>query len=123
MSDTNTKTLKIVQELKAENKILLAQNKAILEALGIKQFLQPSEDEAKAKAQARAKADAKAKADAEPPTMRELYKKAKASIKRRGKTQAFYLELRKFSDGARLQGEDYYQEYVDCFNVMGYGTV
>jgi len=123
MSDTNTKTLKIVQELEANQNIIIAQNKAILEALGVKKFLKPSADEAKAKADARAKADAKAKANVKPPTLRDAWKKAKASLKRKDQTQAFYVDLKEFSGGRKLIGDDYFQEYVDCFNVLGYGTV
>jgi SOS response regulatory protein OraA/RecX len=112
MSDTNTKILKLVQELKAENKL-------ILEALGIKQFIRPSEDEAKAKA----KATAKAKVEAEPPTLKERYNKCVASLKRRGLKHKFYHELVAYTKGKTLQGDDYKQEYVDCYNVTGYGVL
>ena len=127
MSDTTQEILKLCQELKAENVLLFAQNKAMLKSLGIKQFLKPSEDEAKAKAKAaaKAKADAKAKAeaDAQPPTLSELYKKGKASLKRRGLKQEFYHKLVAFTKGETLQGDDYKQAYVDCFNVTGYGAL
>ena len=125
MSDTTQEILKLCQELKAENKLLFEQNKAMLEALGIKQFVRPSGSEAKAKAQAKAKADAKAKAEAEaePPTLSELYKKGKASLKRRGLKQEFYHKLVAFTKGETLQGDDYKQAYVDCFNVTGYGAL
>jgi|TARA_R110002051_G_C8432783_1_gene453735 thymidylate synthase ThyX len=119
MSDTLNEVLKTNREIKANQKIILAQNKAIMDALGVKQFLLPKDDEAKAKVDAKAKADA----EAEPPTLKELYRKGKASLKRRGLTQAMYQHMGTFLKGQRLQGDDYKQAYIDCYNVNGYGAL
>ena len=110
MSDTNQEILKTLREVKANQELILAE-------LGLakqtKRFIRKDET----------KATKKAKDEAEPPTLKELYRKGKASLKRRGLTQAMYQLMVTLLKGQRLQGDDYKQAYIDCYNVNGYGAL
>ena len=110
MSDTLNEVLKTLREIKADQELIMAE-------LGLakqtKRFIRKDET----------KATKKAKDEAEPPTLKELYRKGKASLKRRGLTQAMYQHMVTFLKGQRLQGDDYKQAYIDCYNVNGYGAL
>ena len=111
MSDTLNEVLKTLREIKADQELIMAE-------LGLakqtKRFIRKDETKATTK---------KAKDEAEPPTLTELYHKGKASLHRRGKTQAMYLHMVTFLKGKKLLGDDYKQAYVDCYNVNGYGAL
>ena len=65
----------------------------------------------------------KGKDEAKPPTLKQLYHKGKASLKRRGLTQAMYQHMVKALKGRKLQGDEYKQVYIDCYNANGYGSL
>ena len=110
MSDTLNEVLKTLREIKADQELIMAE-------LGLakqtKRFIRKDET----------KATKKAKDEAEPPTLKELYHKGKASLHRRGLTQKMYLHMVKFLKGRKLIGDDYKQAYIDCYNVNGYGAL
>ena len=87
MSDTNQEILKTLREVKANQELILAE-------LGLakqtKRFIRKDETKATKKAK---------QEEAKPPTIRELWKKAKASLQRRGKGQQFYVDLKEFTGG------------------------
>ena len=55
----------------------------------------------------------KGKDEAKPPTLKQLYHKGKASLKRRGLTQAMYQHMVKALKGRKLQGDEYKQVYIE----------
>ena len=111
MSDTNQEILKTLREVKANQELILAE-------LGLakqtKRFIRKDETKATKKAK---------QEEAKPPTLKELYAKGKASLKKRGLTQAMYQHMVTFLKGQRLQGDDYKQAYIDCYNVNGDGAL
>ena len=110
MSDTLNEVLKTLREIKADQELIMAE-------LGLakqtKRFIRKDET----------KATKKAKDEAKPLTLKERYHKGKASLHRRGLTQAMYLHMVTFLKGKTLMGDDYKQAYIDCYNLNGYGTV
>ena len=108
MSDTLNEVLKSLKAIEANQELILAE-------LGLakhsKRFIR--KDETKASEQ-------EAKEEAKPLTLRELWKKAKASLKRRGLVQQHYASLKARTKGKKLIGDDYFKAYVACYEKDGY---
>ena len=91
------------------------QNLTILAKVGESHaFIQPKAD---------VKGEAGKGSEAKPLTLKQLYHKGKASLKRRGLTQAMYQHMVKALKGQKLQGDEYKQAYIDCYNANGYGSL
>ena len=88
----------------------------------VSQFLPSKAEPSEAKAKPSKAKQPKDKVK-QPPTLKELFRKGKASLKRRGLTQAMYWSMQDFLKGQKLQGDDYKQAYIDCYNVSGYGSL